>query len=303
MARTLPRMLYRGLVAAGAPRLMRRIRPGAPVLCFHNVVSATDAGIGDASLHMPLAAFESIIQWLALSYDVVPLGELADRASAGRSVRGLAAVTFDDAYRGALEHAIPILSAIEIPCTVFVVTGFADHPIPTWWDTLAAQGQLSGARREEALTARRGLAAEVLADDVDYGTTSDLPDALLPAGWDQIVRSMSELVAIGSHTVLHPNLTALGDAALDQELGRSRREIQERTGREVDAVAYPYGLWDPRVASAAGRAGYHIGLTLAGGPTQWARDRLTTPRLNVPAGMSIDALACWAAGIRPRRFW
>ncbi len=271
------------------------------MLCFHNVVVEADAGVGDRSLHMPVDTFASIVQWMASSYDVVPLGELAGRAGAGRSVRGLAAITFDDAYRGVFEHALPLLAAAGLPCTIFVVTRFADDPAPTWWDTLAAQSRLSGERRDEALTKQRGLGADVLADPAEPGTVPDFPETLLPAPWDQIIRSTSDLVALGSHTVRHPNLTTLSDTELDEELTRSRREIDERTGQEPEAVAFPYGLWDPRVVNATGHAGYRMGLTLEGGSLSGGRDLLATPRLNVPAGISPDALACWAAGVRPRR--
>lgn len=303
MRSAIKRGVYRGLAALRVPQLARRLRPGATVLCLHNVVTEAEAGLGDASLHMPVEVFASIVEWLASSFDVVPLRELADRVATGRSVRGLAAITFDDAYRGVFEHALPLLASAGLPSTLFVVTGFADRPAPTWWDTLAFQGRLSQKRREEALGVQRGLAEHVLGSARGQGSIPALPEALLPAPWEQIVSSAGDLVAVGSHTVLHPNLTALEDPVLDEELGRSRRGIRERTGQSVEALAYPYGLWNPRVASAAGRAGYRIGLTLGGGRVQGSPDLLTTPRLNVPAGMSTDVLACWAAGIRLRRAW
>jgi len=299
----LKRGLYRGLVALQAPRLARQLYPGATILCFHNVVADGEAGLGDASLHMPVSVFESLVRWLAATYRVVPLRELAERASAGRRVRNLAALTFDDAYRGVFEHALPRLEEAGLPCTLFVVTGFAAAPAPTWWDTLAARGLLSEERRARALVAQQGLAGRVLADCGDDGRAADTPDVLLPARWEWISRAAGDLVAVGSHTARHPNLTVLNDTELEDELGRSRREILEHTNQDPEAVAYPYGLSDSRVARAAARAGYRMGLTLEGGPMTAGRDLLAAPRLNVPAGISPEALACWTAGIRPRRPW
>ncbi len=305
MASTLSRTVYRGLVAAQGPRLARRLRSGAPILCFHNVVSEADAGVGDASLHMPVDTFESIAGWLAATYDVVPLRELADRASSGRSVRGLAALTFDDAYRGVFDHALPVLAALGLPCTLFVVSGFADRPAWTWWDTLASRGLLSEERRDEALSASRGLAAEVLSGDgnaVDARSAA-FPEVLLPATWDRIVAAAGESVALGSHTARHPNLCALSEDELDEELGRSRREIHERAGVEPDALAYPYGLWDARVVRAAGGAGYRTGLTLESRGLGTNAELLAAPRINVPAGIPLEALECWLAGLKLRRPW
>ena len=130
-----------------------------------------------------------------------------------------------------------------------------------------------------------------------------LPEELLPASWERVTRAAGDLVALGSHTVCHPNLTALHDTELEDELSRSHRQILERTNQVPDAVAYPYGLWDPRVAHAAIRAGYRMGLTLEGGPMTTGQDLLAAPRLNVPSGISPEALECWASGIRLRKPW
>ncbi len=301
----LSRAAYGGLRALGAPSLARRLRPGAPVFSFHNVVPDAEAGRGDVSLHVPVGAFASIVAWIGASYEVVALGELVDRTAAGRSVRGLAAITFDDAYHGVFEHALGPLAAAGMPCTIFVVSGFAERPAITWWDALGSRGLLTEERRAEALRAHRGLAPEVLRAAGVEGPATDapLPDAFLPATWDRILRSAGDGVELGSHTVRHPNLAALEPAELDEELARSRREIAERTSREVESIAYPYGLWSPRVAEAARRAGYRIGATTEIRPFTAREEPLGVPRVNVPAGISIDALACWAAGIRLRRPW
>jgi peptidoglycan/xylan/chitin deacetylase (PgdA/CDA1 family) len=298
----LSRLMYRGLVALRAPVLMRRIRPGAPVFCFHNVVPESVAGVGDASLHMPLGAFASMMDWLASSYHVVPLHDLADRARRGRGLAGLAAVTFDDAYRGVFELALPALAARGIPSTIFVVTGFPERVAFAWWDVLASRGLLGEERRTRALNAHRGLGQEILTEaELELG--EGLPDVLRPAPWEQILASLGGGVDIGSHSVRHANLSVLGDGELEQELTLSRHEILERTGRNPEAVAYPYGLWNEGVVRAARRAGYATGLTLEGGPVPEGGDPLGLPRINVPAGISLDALACWATGLRLRRPW
>ena len=54
---------------------------------------------------------------------------------------------------------------------------------------------------------------------------------------DQI-REMSDsgLVEFASHTVTHPHLTSLDDAALDQELQASKHALEEITGKDVQAT-------------------------------------------------------------------
>ena len=71
---------------------------------------------------------------------------------------------------------------------------------------------------------------------------------------DQI-REMSDsgLVEFASHTVTHPHLTSLDDAALDQELQASKHALEEITGKDVQAIAYPYSDYDQRVCTAAAK--------------------------------------------------
>ena len=58
------RVFYHALVASGLPRLVRRLRAGAAVFCFHNVVLPEDVGVGDPSLHMNVRSFETIMRWI-----------------------------------------------------------------------------------------------------------------------------------------------------------------------------------------------------------------------------------------------
>jgi len=52
-------------------------------------------------------------------------------------VRRCVALTFDDAYRGVLELALPLLERFAAPATVFVATAYAREGARYWWDRLA----------------------------------------------------------------------------------------------------------------------------------------------------------------------
>src|SRR6202011_1935287 len=120
---------YGALRAAGVPAFRRRWKEAGLILCYHNVVATRDCG--DAlGLHQARKRFERQIGWLVAHYDVVPLHELVDRLTRGASLRSLAAVTFDDGYTGVFEHAIPILDALGIPATVFLVADAAGSTAP-----------------------------------------------------------------------------------------------------------------------------------------------------------------------------
>ena len=85
---------------------------------------------------------------------------------------------------------------------------------------------------------------------------------------EEMIQRMSDsgLVKFESHTLTHRNLTTIShdEASLRRELGESRTRIEELTGKEVVAIAYPYGRFNARVAEVAGEY-YRFGLSTAFG--------------------------------------
>jgi len=63
---------------------------------------------------------------------------------------------------------------------------------------------------------------------------------------------------IGSHTVSHPDLTALAPGELDRELRNSRAALEDRLGAAVTSFCYPGGRFNSFVASRAACAGYRV---------------------------------------------
>ena len=156
------------------------------------------------------------------------------------------AVTFDDAYRSVLELGEPILKRLGWPATVFVPTDYAGTERPMSWP------------------------------GIDQWAGGEFDRELVPMSWEELGRLAEDGWEIGSHTCSHPRLTTLADAALDEELRRSKSVCEDRLGRPCDSIAYPYGDHDARVAEAARRAGYRAAGTLprrmnAGDPLRWPR--------------------------------
>ncbi len=62
---------------------------------------------------------------------------------------------------------------------------------------------------------------------------------------------------IGDHTITHPHLTQLGDAAVRQEITGAARQITAVTGQNpAPLFRFPFGDADPRVIAIANSAGY-----------------------------------------------
>ena len=295
-------LYYGTLHNVGITTLARRIRPGALVLCYHNVVPrpARVAPFGDAGLHLPLDQFTAQVHWLKDHYTVVPLGDLVARLATGASVRGLAAITFDDGYGGAFAFAWPLLRMLGLPATMFIVAGAPGRPALFWWDHPAvAHADLPAAR--DRLLLSLGGDRDLVLKDVGAAAVPDIPATHLPADWSVIARAAAAGLDLGAHTVTHRTLTRLGDAELAREVEEPSEVIEQHAGVRPHLFSYPYGIWDTRVRDAVRRAGYCSAVTLDYGLNTAGIDACELRRINVPASISQRAFAAWAAGMRPRR--
>ena len=185
------------------------------------------------------------------------------------------AVTFDDAYASVIDQALPVLSALGLPATVFVPTAFMSERQPLQWNGIH---RWAGTEHGDELTS------------MDWSDLRELADR----GWE-----------IGSHTKTHPHLTALDDAALAEELASSKRDCEQELEQPCSAIAYPYGDVDGRVAAAARDAGYLTGACMstslrANGPHRWPR--IGIYRADVPwrFGLKSTAVMRW---LRTTRAW
>ncbi len=86
--------------------------------------------------------------------------------------------------------------------------------------------------------------------------------------WDQVKEMADNGVDIQSHTLSHGYLTRAESGQgsgyatwLENELRESKRILEEKTGKTVSVLAYPYGAYDDSVAEATARAGYSAALT------------------------------------------
>jgi peptidoglycan/xylan/chitin deacetylase (PgdA/CDA1 family) len=197
----------------------------------------------------------------------------------------------DDGYRSAMTALLPMLEKSGASCLLFLTTGFISGDMVPYEmllaDFLAARGMENRYERlrlelsSESSAARRDRLSDL------FGVES-LEQAAPGAGefmsWEDLREiARHPLVTVGAHTVSHPLLTVLSWREVLRELLHSKREIQSRLGRPVEAVAYPYGAHSFKVRALARLAGYRYGFT-----TRAARissrpglDRLALPRIDL----------------------
>jgi peptidoglycan/xylan/chitin deacetylase (PgdA/CDA1 family) len=73
---------------------------------------------------------------------------------------------------------------------------------------------------------------------------------------DELRSLDSGLVTVGSHTVSHPMLTSLTEAAARLELRESRAQLEKLLQRRVTLVSFPFGAFNEELVELCREAGY-----------------------------------------------
>ncbi len=84
-------------------------------------------------------------------------------------------------------------------------------------------------------------------------------DADVLLGWREVERLAAAGAEIGSHSATHPDFRWLDPSGTVEELGRSRRTIEDRLGIAPTSFAIPWGTsasWSAAATAAAREVGY-----------------------------------------------
>jgi peptidoglycan/xylan/chitin deacetylase (PgdA/CDA1 family) len=99
------------------------------------------------------------------------------------------------------------------------------------------------------------------------------------ASWDELRQLATQGFAIGSHGLDHTLLDALAPAELERQVAGSKREIEERLGRPVDALSLPGGTGGERARQLARAAGYRLVLGSRPGALRGGAADVVLPRI------------------------
>src|SRR5690242_13663445 len=231
MRPALKRVLERTAVLTGVSRLARMVhRDRALVLMYHNVVPDGGRVGGDRSLHLPRGEFARQLDLLQALCEIVPLATLVERGlDTGDRCR--IAITFDDAYVGAVSLGVEELRRRGIPATIFVPPGLLGQE--TWWDLLGAASAdgLNEGVRSRMLRDYRGQTSAIRESpwwSAVHGAPPPSPEQRITDERGLALAAAEVGINIGSHTWSHPNLAVIDDETLAAELGRSLGWLRER---------------------------------------------------------------------------
>jgi len=300
----------------GFPLVRRRRSRNVQILLFHRVRPEPDPYLPA----MPVEPFARQMECLRRRFRVCSLEEALEGVERGDVPENAVVLTFDDGYRDNLDHAFPILSALDLKATIFLSTGAISGRSMLWHDRVfrafaltrertlgpfgeaAAQYVLGGAAARESardsvlayLKTLHPLERDIRIDELveRLAVADEEPAERLMLTWDEVSRMRHAGWGFGAHTVTHPVLSRLSREEALRELVESRRAIEERLGEPCRVFAYPNGRpadYTPAVKSLVREAGYRWALTTVFGayPVRSASgpgDPLEIPRMGIGEG-------------------
>jgi peptidoglycan/xylan/chitin deacetylase (PgdA/CDA1 family) len=184
------------------------------------------------------------------------------------------AVTFDDGYRDTMHDAAQIAATNDWPMTFYLPTGTVDRSA-TYWNLELERIVATTTSPTPFVVMVGGAPVSIDCNDIDATLTSiehrvahlptpeidaiidELRDQCQPhraptppsaaepfevATWDEVAKLAGDArLTFGAHTVTHPRLSELDEAAIRTELIASADAIEQHTGQPVRHFCYPFG--------------------------------------------------------------
>ena len=226
-------------------RSRRRTRPSLRVLLYHKVND-----LDDNPGSVPVDLFRQHMAALdSLGYRPVGLGDVLRHLSNRASLPSRAVlITFDDGYNDNVLNAAPILAKLGYESVVFLPVAYVG-------------------------------AARALPHDRRLGVSNPVLD------WDGVRVAESLGMRTESHGIDHVPLAVLSDDDARRQLVDSKRILEERLGRRIEAYAYVKGSradFKPRHVAMLREAGYRAAFTtLTGSNAVGEIDAFEIRRYNV----------------------
>jgi peptidoglycan/xylan/chitin deacetylase (PgdA/CDA1 family) len=264
----------------GRPHSFKSAR-GARIVVYHGICQSDHLRFNN--IFLTQKTFEEQLKLFKKYFNVVSL----DDYYAGRfsDDRFNICIQFDDGYSNQLHYALPLLEQYELPAGFFI-TAIREAGYDILWNDfhglLCRFGPKELQFRGERFRKKQGLFPSYVS--VTSGT--GLRETLMPQGFepkaalirefapflplhehedywlqlspDQIkTLAASKWVTIGAHGYYHNDLSKIPIADAEAEIAGSRRFLENIIGKEVKALAFPYGFYTTALVDVAKKAGFN----------------------------------------------
>lgn len=267
------------------------------ILCYHGI-SLADEHEFSPGLFIPSDKFRRHMEMLNDGgYSVLPLDYVPDFLEEAQATQHGTVITIDDGWYGTYKFAVPILSELGLPATIYLTTYYAEKELPVFnvlvnylfWRTklsqcdfdqlgfeLTGQHDISDSkRREEAADAVRAMDKHLNSAERDQLSrqlekslgvdVSDQPRLMTLMTLDEVRRAAK---MDGIDIQLHTHRHRMGKMTRDEiltEVSENRAIIQQLLQTELKHFCYPSGNYSPSVWPYLEELGVETATTVTNG--------------------------------------
>jgi peptidoglycan/xylan/chitin deacetylase (PgdA/CDA1 family) len=282
------------------------------ILTYHRVTHRPVDEIEESLPYLFVNAytFEKQLIFLKEHYNIIGLRDLENCRDNKSLPRNSLLITFDDGYEDTFATAYPILLKHNIPFGVFLSVEWLGKREVPWWDEMYFRlKSIESAELDGSIQRLNGLARwifkmfkrnssnlfaklnnwekerieRVLDSMSEFNDRHGvLQSHNRPLRWE-MAKEMLGLGEFGSHGYSHESLVTLDVEEVRTEALRSKKELEDRLGREVITFCYPSGKHSEMVKRVIGESGYAWALTQDKGIND-LKDRYALKRINIGEG-------------------
>jgi peptidoglycan/xylan/chitin deacetylase (PgdA/CDA1 family) len=250
---------------------------GARILVYHGICRNDHLRFN--TLFIKLKTFESQLRFYKKYFNLVSLDDFYQQKF--NKERFNICLTFDDGFANNYKYVLPLLEQYQVPATFFI-TAIRDAGYDILWNDILCIAYKYGPskftfRSEEFVLGkdRRYISSTTGKRLVDILRSTGFEDKagmmeLLGSFknkaqndyWLQLkeeeikMLSASKLATIGSHSYYHNDLAKISITSAKEDMKQSKQFLENITGKEVKALAFPYGSYTREVVEEAKNTGY-----------------------------------------------
>jgi peptidoglycan/xylan/chitin deacetylase (PgdA/CDA1 family) len=262
----------------GLNRSLIKKNKGGRILVYHGICKKRHLQFN--TLFLRLKSFEAQLRFYKKYFNIVTLDDYYDQQFIQEKFN--ICLTFDDGFANNYKYVLPLLEQYKIPAAFFI-TGIREAGYDILWnDVLSIAGRYGperfSLRNEDFVKGKDRRYISLL-------TGKLLVNNLLETGFEEKIKminlldsykskaetdywlqmkeqeiktlSGSKWVTIGSHGYYHNDLAKIPTGAAKEEIILSKQYLEKITGKEIKAIAFPYGSYTREVVSVSKNAGYN----------------------------------------------